>query len=99
MLSLDQARTELSDLLRKKSIFHGEFTLASGARSSYYFDCRLTTLDPKGAWLIGQLMHALIRKEATARNLTLNAVGGLTMEIGRSEERRVGKECRSRWSP
>ena len=21
------------------------------------------------------------------------------MEIGRSEERRVGKECRSRWSP
>jgi len=79
MLSLDQARTELSDLLRKKSIFHGEFTLASGARSSYYFDCRLTTLDPKGAWLIGQLMHALIRKEATARNLTLNAVGGLTM--------------------
>ena len=21
------------------------------------------------------------------------------MEVGRSEERRVGKECRSRWSP
>ena len=25
--------------------------------------------------------------------------GGRTMEIQRSEERRVGKECRSRWSP
>ncbi len=23
----------------------------------------------------------------------------VSMEIGRSEERRVGKECRSRWSP
>jgi orotate phosphoribosyltransferase len=76
---MDQARTELGDLLRKKSIFHGDFTLASGAKSKYYFDCRLTTLDPRGAWLIGQLMHALIRKEATARKLNLNAVGGLTM--------------------
>ena len=25
--------------------------------------------------------------------------GGLTREYERSEERRVGKECRSRWSP
>ena len=24
---------------------------------------------------------------------------GLLMDAGRSEERRVGKECRSRWSP
>src|ERR1043166_7936747 len=79
MLSLDQARTELSDLLRKKSIFHGEFTLASGAKSKYYFDCRLTTLDPKGAWLVGQLMHSLIRKEEASRQLRIDAVGGLTM--------------------
>ena len=25
--------------------------------------------------------------------------GGLSVALGRSEERRVGKECRSRWSP
>ena len=25
--------------------------------------------------------------------------GGVVPEIARSEERRVGKECRSRWSP
>ena len=25
--------------------------------------------------------------------------GGLTLKLTRSEERRVGKECRSRWSP
>ena len=35
--------------------------------------------------------------------LILRGMGGLTPEerpiIGRSEERRVGKECRSRWSP
>ena len=28
-----------------------------------------------------------------------NAVAGLRTSAGRSEERRVGKECRSRWSP
>src|SRR3712207_597800 len=36
-------------------------------------------------------MHGL------TRSLIQNAVTGVTQ--GRSEERRVGKECRSRWSP
>ena len=36
--------------------------------------------------------------------ITLMAIGLLSMSVGvfrqeRSEERRVGKECRSRWSP
>jgi orotate phosphoribosyltransferase len=79
MLTFDQARKELSDLLRSKSVFHGDFMLSSGARSKYYLDCRLTTLDPKGAWLVGQTMHTLIRKEQAARNARIDAVGGLTM--------------------
>jgi orotate phosphoribosyltransferase len=79
MLTFDQARIELSDLLRNKSVFHGDFTLSSGAKSKYYLDCRLTTLDPKGAWLVGQTMHTLIRKEQAARNARIDAVGGLTM--------------------
>src|SRR5437879_3756881 len=79
MLSFDQARSELSDLLRSKSVFHGDFTLSSGARSNYYLDCRLTTLDPEGAWLVGQTMHTLIRKEQAARDARIDAVGGLTM--------------------
>ncbi len=79
MLTFDQARTELSELLRSKSVFHGDFTLSSGAKSSYYLDCRLTTLDPRGAWLVGQTIHTLIRQEQTARNARIDAVGGLTM--------------------
>src|SRR5881397_716838 len=79
MMTFDQARTELSDLLRSKSVFHGDFTLSSGARSNYYLDCRLTTLDPEGAWLVGQTMHTLIRKEQAARDARIDAVGGLTM--------------------
>ena len=79
MLNTDEARAALLDLLQTKSVFHGDFTLASGARSNYYIDCRLTTFDPAGAWLVGQLMHSIIRKEQAARKLNVVAVGGLTM--------------------
>src|SRR5258708_35674198 len=79
MLTVDQAKTELLELLKAKSVFHGEFTLASGAKSQFYVDCKLTTLDPKGASLVGQLMHALIRKEEAATNGRIDAIGGLTM--------------------
>src|SRR5271169_6921750 len=42
------------------------------------------------------------RWEAWTRDRARHAVSGLTFEevsVERSEERRVGKECRSRWSP
>ena len=79
MLNTDEARAALLALLQRKSVFHGDFTLASGAKSNYYIDCRLTTFDPAGAWLVGQLMHSLIRKEQAARTVPVAAVGGLTM--------------------
>jgi orotate phosphoribosyltransferase len=72
-------KAELLDLLKQKSVFYGDFTLSSGAKSKYYVDCRLTTLDPRGAWLVGRVLHQLIRKEERARNLSIQAVGGLTM--------------------
>jgi orotate phosphoribosyltransferase len=79
MLTTSDAKIKLLSLLREKSVSYGEFTLASGAKSTYYVDCRLTTLDPEGAWLVGQVMYSLIREEATARGLEIDAVGGLTM--------------------
>ena len=79
MLNIDEARPALLELLQTKSVFRGDFTLSSGAKSNYYVDCKLTTLDPAGIWLVGQLMHDLIRKEQAARRVNVNAVGGLTM--------------------
>ena len=78
-LKTDEAKAALLNLLQKKSVFHGDFTLSSGAKSNYYIDCRLTTFDPEGAWLVGQLIHSLIRKEQTSRKVNVVAVGGLTM--------------------
>src|SRR5437879_1780468 len=79
MLNIDEAKLALLEMLQKKSLFRGDFTLSSGAKSNYYVDCKLTTLDPQGVWLVGQLMHDLIRKEQAARKVEVNAVGGLTM--------------------
>src|SRR2546423_12399896 len=79
MQSNSEARNRLLSVLRAKSVFYGDFTLASGARSNYYIDCRLTTLDPEGAGLVGQVMHGLIRREADERGVRVDGVGGLTM--------------------
>ena len=74
-----QSRDCLLALLKLKSVFHGDFLLASGGRSSFYIDCKLTTLDPVGATLAGEVMFDLICGVAKERALKLDAVGGLTM--------------------
>jgi orotate phosphoribosyltransferase len=53
-------RQALADLIREKSLKLGDFTLASGKKSSYYLDCRKVTLDSKGALLIGTSMFELL---------------------------------------
>ena len=79
MLTDEQARANLLSTLRSKSVFHGDFTLSSGAKSKFYIDCRLTTLDASAAWLVGQLVHRAIRTEEKKRGLKINCIGGLTM--------------------
>ena len=51
----------------------GEFTLTSGAKSRYYFDGRVLTLDPEGADLVSEAFLAMA-VEAGARG-----VGGPTV--------------------
>ena len=72
---MDDKLRELQDILRQKSLRLGDFTLSSGKKSSYYLDCRMTTLDPRGAWLIGELILDSIRRH----NIVADAIGGLTM--------------------
>ncbi len=72
-------KTELLRLLRKKSVLFGDFTLASGAKSDFYVDCRVTTMDARGAWLIGLLGARLIDEIGRASGERAESVGGLTM--------------------
>lgn len=73
------ARTELLELLIRKSVVRGEFTLASGAKSDLYVDAKLTTLDPRGAVLVGKVGWALVKETIARRGLEVDSIGGLTM--------------------
>jgi len=72
-------RQNLLAKLKEKSVFFGDFLLSSGGRSPFYIDCRLTTLDPQGACLVGRVMNAMIQREIESTGLPVSAVGGLTM--------------------
>ena len=45
------------------------------------------------------LYEAKGREEYSKITVPAVNIRGLTFDVARSEERRVGKECRSRWSP
>ncbi|MFV0423868.1 orotate phosphoribosyltransferase [Oleidesulfovibrio sp.] len=66
-------KIRLAKILAEKSYKEGEFTLASGKKSEYYFDCRQTALHAEGSWLIGNLFFDMIKDMEAA------GVGGMTL--------------------
>jgi orotate phosphoribosyltransferase len=72
-------KEQLRALLQQKSVCHGEFTLASGAKSDFYVDARVTTMDPRGARLIGQVGWELVKETSSKLGRRVNAIGGLTL--------------------
>ena len=76
---MPDTKTALLKLLRRKSVRFGTFTLASGAQSDFYVDCRVTTMDAVGAGWIGELGWELIDRVCREKGLTVQSVGGLTM--------------------
>src|SRR6201996_2464285 len=75
-MTTDQTdKKALLDLIATLSFKLGDFTLASGAKSDYYIDCRITTLHAEGGRLSGLAFYDLIRQHMP----DAEAVGGLTM--------------------
>jgi orotate phosphoribosyltransferase len=72
---MSTARQELLEMLARKSFRLGEFKLSSGSTSDYYVDCRTTTLDARGAQLVGQVFLDEMRR----LGWHADAIGGLTM--------------------
>ena len=67
---------ELTELILEKSLKVADepiFELASGKKSNLYIDCRKTTKNARGAYLIGNIIYDKIS------NLDVDAIGGLTM--------------------
>jgi orotate phosphoribosyltransferase len=70
-----ETRQELAEIIRAQSLRVGDFVLSSGKKASYYLDCRMTTLHPRGALLIARLMLEKLRQ----LNVHADAIGGLTL--------------------
>jgi orotate phosphoribosyltransferase len=69
----------LKKLLLEKSVRTGSFTLASGKQSDLYIDCRVTSLDPFGANLIGDLGWHAVRSKIHSLHHPIHAIGGMTL--------------------
>lgn len=76
---MSDARSQLLSILRRKSVMYGDFTLASGRKSDFYCDARLTTLDPRGAICLGEVGWDLVRAQSAKLGITPDCIGGLTM--------------------
>ena len=73
MQNIQSIKQDLAKLLRQLSYREGDFTLASGRHSDYYFDCRVTALNARGSWLIGQMFNHLLKGH------DIKGVGGMSM--------------------
>jgi orotate phosphoribosyltransferase len=66
-------RQRLIELFRRHALKFGDFTLASGRKSTYYLDGRLITLHAEGLWLIAEgILDALAEFDFAA-------VGGMSI--------------------
>jgi orotate phosphoribosyltransferase len=72
---MQNEREQLRQLLKGQSLMFGDFTLASGKKSNFYFDSKRTTLLPDGAWLTAREVLRLIREN----RIEAAAIGGLTL--------------------
>src|SRR4026208_1706370 len=68
-------RSALVALLRERSVKRGDFVLASGKKSQFYIDARLTTMSPEGLSVIGSLGLATLLEA----QWNVDSVGGLTL--------------------
>ena len=68
-------REHLKNLLLKRSVRLGDFTLSSGAKSAYYVDARRTTMTAEGQRLTGKIAYDLIDEAGW----DVTHVGGLTL--------------------
>jgi orotate phosphoribosyltransferase len=68
-------KQELIEMLCRRSFQYSEaprFRLVSGKMSQFYVNCKPTTLDPRGMFLVGHLVYECLKAE------NIVGVGGLT---------------------
>jgi orotate phosphoribosyltransferase len=73
---MDEKKKRLAEIIARRSFKYSDdppFTLTSGRRSNFYFDCKPTTLDPEGMNLIGSIIFDMLEDSE------VTAAGGMTL--------------------
>ena len=61
-MTQSEAQIILEMAKRKGALMFGNFKLSAGGTSSYYFDGRLITLDPEGAYRVAKAIMPILRE-------------------------------------
>lgn len=72
-------RARLFELLRALSFRRQAVTLASGAQSDLYVDCKQTALHPEGAWALGHHLLDAVESIEARTGREAKAVGGMSI--------------------
>ncbi|MGZ6223591.1 MAG: orotate phosphoribosyltransferase [Syntrophales bacterium] len=75
-MTRDEMKHRLAEIILERSFQYRDnppFTLASGKTSNYYFNCKTTTMDPEGMYLIGNILFEMLA------DANVSAAGGLTL--------------------
>jgi orotate phosphoribosyltransferase len=72
-MTVQSKQERLHKIIAEKSLKIGDFILASGAKSTYIFDIKMTMLDPEGANLAADLILDRIANDE------VDAIGGLEL--------------------
>ncbi|MGB9735135.1 MAG: orotate phosphoribosyltransferase [bacterium] len=72
---MEDKKQRLLELIKSLSYEKREVVLTSGKKSNYYIDGKQTTLDPEGAYLVGDLFTDIIKREFS----NARGVGGITL--------------------
>lgn len=71
---MDERKKRLRDIIAAKSLTRGgDFKLASGVTSPYYFNMKPSVMDPEGARLTGELILEAVE------GIALDCVGGMAL--------------------
>lgn len=73
---MGEMKKRLAEIIARRSFKYSDdppFTLTSGRRSNFYFDCKPTTLDPEGMNLIGNIIFDMLEDSE------VTAAGGMSL--------------------